>query len=279
MLRRPVAAILSAHVFDAERRELYVEGVRDRAFLYWVLGPTRDINSIVVPIDAVEVYVDGGGNRERLKQFLIEVEKHPADIRGLIDADNGRMLNEEFPRNAWVTDLRDAEGYILGRDNIEAALRLGFGIDRGDIETIVSSLHLAARFLAAVRIASVHLGLQLPVSEMRLSRYIKADRNGVVAVDDGGILSTLCQSASISLRRLGEIQESVESALQELLTSPAEHVVHGKDCTKILTVQFVGLGAAGSIDVAPALWSSFNRDKLPDFPELMNVVNYLSAPR
>ena len=41
----------------------------------------------------------------------------------------------------------------------------------------------------------------------------------------------------------------------------------------------VGLGAAGSIDVAPALWSSFNRDKLPDFPELMNVVNYLSAPR
>src|SRR6266542_1133360 len=77
MLRRVPETILIAHRMDPGRRELYVEGVRDRVFLNWLVGDGLGLRSAVVPIELVDLpNVDEGGNRERLKRFLHWLSKN-----------------------------------------------------------------------------------------------------------------------------------------------------------------------------------------------------------
>jgi len=262
---------------DVGRRELYVEGVRDRVFLNWLVGDTRDTKASIVPIDQVELpEVDLGGNRERLKVFLQQVVSQPANIRGLIDTDHATFIEEAFPPNAWMTDLRDIEGYVLSEENVDAALRLGYGIDRVAAVNVLASTHEVGATLASIRLGSEKLGLKLPVSSANLSRCSKATRNGQITLDVQRLLQSLLQAAGISLGRLPEVTTEVAVARELIATFPIEQVIHGKDCMKILTLQFKALGSREVADAAPVLWSSFKREKLTEYPVLNDIVTFLT---
>lgn len=54
-MRRSPREILTAHLMDRERRELYVEGSHDRIFLSWLVGEKRNPNALVAEIGSVEL--------------------------------------------------------------------------------------------------------------------------------------------------------------------------------------------------------------------------------
>lgn len=279
MLRRSVETILVAHKMDPGRRELYVEGTRDRSFLNWLVGGEILDNASVVVIDSVEMQdVEYGGNRERLKKFLLAVLGTTVDIRGLIDSDHAILEKEEMPSNAWVTDFRDAEGYVLGHGNIDVALRVGFGIERAEAKSVHSSMRECALYFAALRVVSRDLDLCLPVSDLKFSKFVKSTREGKLTVDRGKLATSLLQAAGVSLARLAEIEEAVIEREQHVRDYPAEMVCHGKDCMKLLSIQFKALGAEEHADVAPVIWATFRRESLENYPNLAAASRYLTKP-
>jgi hypothetical protein len=262
---------------DPGRRELYVEGVRDRAFLNWLAGDALHVKCAVIPIDLVEMpEVGEGGNRERLKNFLQQVASEPAEIRGLIDADQAVFIPEALPSNAWATDLRDVEGYVLAAENVDAALRLGCGIERVAATSVIGSMNEVARTLAAIRLVSERLGLKLPVSSARLNRYVRSTRDGALSLNRRGLISGLMQAAGVTLRRTDVVVEAVEAAESDVSSIPLNQALHGKDCMRLLTLQFRGLGVSDITDVTPLLWTSFRRGRLEEFPVLSDVVAFLT---
>ena len=74
-IRRHPDAIIMAHKMDPTRRELYVEGARDRLFLAWVFSDLIDRNTSIQQIAFVEM-VDSieGGERGRLIAFARRIE-------------------------------------------------------------------------------------------------------------------------------------------------------------------------------------------------------------
>jgi hypothetical protein len=276
MLRRSPETILVAHKVDPGRREVYVEGGRDRAFLNWLADDGRPVTATVIPIDFVDVpEVEEGGNRERLRLFLIGVVSAGYEIHGLVDADQATLIGEEVPSNAWVTDLRDAEGYVLGEENVEIALRLGCGIEGVSASALLKSTSEVALFLAATRLVSYRDRLQLPVSRSRFKGYIRATSGGVLVLDRRGYLQALLQSADISLRELNNVDQRISQTMDEMSVLPIEKVRHGKDCIRLLTVQFRALGADDVTDVAPLLWTSFRIESLSQFPVLQEIVGFM----
>jgi hypothetical protein len=217
-----------------------------------------------------------GGNRERLKQFLVEVEGAQVDIRGLVDSDHRIALQESLPQNAWATDFRDAEGYVLAPENVEAAMRLGCGIERASVASICSEMVAVARYLAAIRLASVRIGLRLPVSSVRLSKFVTSSRDGVLRLDRERLILALLQAAGLSGRNAATVATEVDRVGIELSSLPDDQIVHGKDALKILGIQFRALGAPDLTDVSPILWATFRRDKLSEFPVLSEVVDFLT---
>jgi hypothetical protein len=270
--------VIVAHQMDPGRRELYVEGVRDRTFFDWLIGDDMGFKTAVVPIEMVEIVgVDDGGHRERLKVFLQEV--YPADlqIRGLLDLDQGGLVVEQVPPNAWLTDLRDLEGYVLGEENVDVVLRLGYGITKVSARSVIDSMSEVARHLAAVRLASKKLDLSLPISKCELKRYIDGADDGSLYVNEEAFLQALLQSANVSLRQLEPLKAAITAATADVEILPIGRIIHGKDCMKLLSIQIRALGASGWSDVAPALWSSFRRERLSDFPVLTEIVDYLTT--
>jgi|SRR5215475_2679368 len=281
MLRRRPEAILVAHRMDQGRRELYVEGVGDRVFLKWLAGEGLHDRTLIVPIEMVEISdVDEGGNRQRLIEFLRLVEREPHEIRGLLDADDADYVGETLPSNAWRTDLRDIEGYVLAEENVETALRLGCRVERGSAGLLLLETQRIAQRLAAVRLVSRRLGLRLPVSNTKLSKFVSVSDDGSLILNENELISTLLHRAGISRRQTSTIVELIPTALGEIQGKPPEFSVQGKDCMKLLTLQFKALGATDNIggDVTPLLWSTFRREKLGEFPVLAEVVRYLLGP-
>ena len=221
--------------------------------------------------------VNEGGNRERLRLFLMKVASAGYEIRGLLDADQSQLISEDLPSNAWITDLRDIEGYVLAEENVEIALRLGWGIDGISASSLTKSMSETAAFLAAVRIVSHRMNLQLPVSRSRFKGYITANGTGSLRLDRTAYLRALLRAADISLREQEDIDRAISAAMDEIAGIPIEKVRHGKDCMRLLTVQFRSVGASDLTDVAPLLWSSFRQDRLIQYPVLREILKYLNG--
>jgi hypothetical protein len=276
MLRRSPETILVAHTMDPGRREVYVEGGRDSAFLNWLAEDGKPVVAKVIPIDFVDIpEVEEGGNRERLRLFLIDVASAGYEIRGLIDADQAVLVGETIPPNAWITDLRDAEGYVLSDENVDIALRLGCGIEGVSASALLKSTSDVAVFLAATRLVSYRDQLKLPVSRSRFKNYIRATSGGLLVLNRRGYLGALLQSAGVSLSKLESIDQRISQTIDEISIHPIERIRHGKDCMRLLTVQFRALGASDVTEVAPLLWSSFRVESLSQFPVLQEIIGFM----
>src|ERR1039458_9003533 len=107
-MQRDIKAIIVAHRIDPKRRELYVEGRRDRSFFLWFLGNERDPNAIIFDIDSVRCDDPvEGGCRGRLLTFATNIRSYNLKVRCFADADFDRILNRPVPANTWLTDRRD----------------------------------------------------------------------------------------------------------------------------------------------------------------------------
>ena len=69
MIRRNPKAIIMAAQMDHERRELYVEGKKDRLFIKWLTLGRISSNSRILESNVVEINESQGGEKERLLLF------------------------------------------------------------------------------------------------------------------------------------------------------------------------------------------------------------------
>ncbi|GAA3213897.1 hypothetical protein [Actinocorallia longicatena] len=280
-MRRDVAAILIAHKFDPLRRELYVEGKKDRVFLEWATGTRKSDQALIIQIEFVDIPdCPTGGNRSRLLKFLSQVQGEAADIRGLVDADSDRLKDviPTYPDNVWVTDWRSIESYVMTEECLDAALRLGGSIDSIDAKSALRNVMVVARWLAAVRFASESNDFRLSVSEAKWAKYIKCQPGGTLTVDQESIIVSLCQKAGISLAKasLDSVVGAIKEAEERLAKLDDLHVVHGKDFMKILTI-LLDRFTVNVDDAGRLLWPAFQRERLSEYPALAEVVEYLTV--
>jgi len=265
---------------DRERRDLYVEGTTDQAFLEWLVDSRISPRARVVPVDYVDIPEpdDGGGNRGRLLNFLTMVASEEADIRGLVDADFDRLFGVagDAPPNAWLTDHRDLESYVLAVENFDAAIRGGCGLVGPSAADMFASMADAALFLASVRVVSLRQSLKLPISKGTWIRHVKCADGKVVEVKRQPLATGLLQAAGHSLKVREKFLTDVERTAEELAAHAPRDVLHGKDCMLILTKQL----SSTTVEVDDAgrlVRGTFQRNRLHEFATLAAVVEYLAG--
>jgi len=131
--------------------------------------------------------------------------------------------------------------------------------------------------LAGFRLASEFLTLELPLSDLKLVRYVAGTPEGALTLDEVKLRRVLLNKAGVPLSRESDFIAGMESAARVISAQPSDQVIHGKDCMKLLNIQFKALGCDVN-DVGALLWSSFRRERIGDFPVLSEVVEYMTKP-
>jgi hypothetical protein len=276
MIRRSPQAILAAHKMDRQRRELYVEGSRDRLFFSWLLGREKDPNAAVVEIAMVEsLEAAEGGERGRLLAFAEWMVRSEAQLRCFADADWDRLLGRGTPANVWLTDKRDLEGYTLREECLEKVLRLGMATERLDARALLAAVLRAAREVGIMRVLSVRQNLRLPFQKTDLWRHVVAT-GGAVSVRPS-YLRALVQNAGIGLGRLVGIQADMVDLATELAEVPNDQLVHGKDAFCMLEGVFAEHGAKRG-EGSRMMWTSFERVYMDNGSALSAAYQYLGPP-
>lgn len=274
VLRRPPEAIIAAHRIDPTRRELFVEGRRDRTFLEFLV-PNRDVNTRVIEISHVDLpTVTSGGERGRLLHFAEVVAPSSAQIRVFADADWDRVFERAQRENCDFTDFRDLEGYVLTDECVATAAELGLGVSPGLAIAVLHSALAEARRVAMLRIASERLGLRLPFQRVRWRRLVVM--NGTdVHVDFERLVDSLLANAGSSSSAVREtLLKQVEDESGRYAANADLEIVHGKDVVALLEVGFLSL----SRDFTPAvLWASFRADSIPESSALASIASFLKG--
>jgi hypothetical protein len=276
MIRRSPQAILAAHKMDRERRELYVEGSRDRLFFAWLLGREKNPNAAVVEIAMVEsLEAAEGGERGRLLAFAEWMVRSEAQLKCFADADWDRLFGRGAPANVWLTDKRDLEGYTLREECLEKVLRLGMATERLDARALLATVLRAAREVGILRVLSVRQDLRLPFQKTDLWKHLVVT-GGTVSVRPS-YLRALMQNAGIGLGRLAGIQADMVSLATELAEVPNDQLVHGKDAFCMLERVLAECGAKRG-EGSRMMWTSFERVFVDNGSALSAAYQYLGAP-
>ena len=255
MICRQPDAVLTAHRMDPSRRELYVEGTRDRLFLTWLLGKRQPTDAIVQEIAFIEIPNVLGGERGRLIQFANWLEDKDVGIRMFADADCDRVLGRTVPKRVWLTDNRDLEGYVLRIECIDKVLRLGIATDKITAELLLRAIKKHCRRLGILRLLSERDSLKLPFQTTNLKRFIKLS-NGELNLDFDGYFRALLQNASISLKQFKSLHERFVELECCYENTPDIELIHGKAAICIIDAALAKFGIRDE-EGGRLLWCSF----------------------
>ncbi len=256
MLRRDPQAVVAAHLMDQSRRELYVEGPRDRLFLNWLLGDDMNAETSVREIALVDLpRRQDGGERGRLLDFGQWLASKDVQIRLFVDADWDRLLSRSVPPAVWMTDHRDLEGYVLRAECVDKVLRLGIATNHGVAKDLLKVVNEQGRRLGILRLVSELDSLSLPFQRTRLRRYLDL-RDGRVHLRFNPYLQTLLQNANISLSRFEEVCGRLEVVAEQYAAISDSEIVHGKDAMCLFEVALSSHGLRIG-EAARLLWTSF----------------------
>jgi hypothetical protein len=274
MIKRTPEAIVVAHTMDRSRRELYVEGRRDRLFLGWLTSDSADSRASILEIEFVELPGPVlGGNKARLIQFANWLGDKEIQIRMFADADWDRALGRQVPERVWLTDHRDMEGYILCEQCIDKILRLGMGIADVSANALLAAVLQQCRPLGLLRILSELDNLNLPFQNTNLIRHVEgmAER---VTVDFDTYLRALLQNAEISLTRTADIQARLRTIGPRFSSVPDRDMVHGSDAVQVFEVALRKRGISQG-ESERLLWTSFESSFVAGGSTLETVASYM----
>jgi Protein of unknown function (DUF4435) len=279
-MQRDIKAIVVAHKMDSRRRELYVEGCRDRSFFLWFLRDNRDSNAIVLGIDSVHCEAPAeGGCRGRLLQFASDIEPYKLQVRCFADADFDRLLARPVPANVWLTDCRDLEGYFLQTHCIDKVLHLALVTETHTPEAILGELSRLGRPLALLRLLSEREHLKLPFQKRPPRPYLRQSKSKkrYIELHFDSYLQALLQGVNIGLNRLNEFKVQITAMKDETKLIPDSEFLHGKDCVAILQA-ILRSDEFKEEAVEPSFWTSLERAVIQKFPNLNAALRYLSRP-
>lgn len=263
-------------MMDSRRRELYVEGRRDRLFFNWLLGSRRSQNTVIHEIDSVAFdAIPEGGNRAKLMCFAEAIAPQCLAVRCFADADFDRILRRPCPDNVWLTDTRDLEGYFLQPRCIEKVLRLAMVSEKLNPEAVLTEVRNHARPLGVLRLLSVQRGLKLPFQERPVRPHLRRT-GGRLNLNFDAYLQSLLQGAHVSLKRMQKIKAEHSALLEATKNVDERELLHGKDCVAVLSV-LLKADEFKENAVEPSCWTSLDREVLNGFPNLESAIAYLCA--
>ncbi len=275
-MRRTPEAILVAHRMDPERRELYVEGVRDRVFLGWLLANALHPTATIREIALVDIDFPEGGEKGRLLEIARRCAGGPLSLGFFADADIDRLLGRHPPSNVWFTDYRDMEGYVLDVPCVDKVLRVGFASDLPTAEELLSEIWRVARSLGLLHVVSEENGLRLPFQRTECTRYVDIERPCRLNFRMESYVQALLQNAALSITKRDDVLALLDTVGRRLANVPDCQVVHGKSAFALLrkTIRCLFVKDCGNADYV--LWTSFDRSSVPQYASLSRVVAFLS---
>jgi hypothetical protein len=273
MVRRTPEAIFVAHTMDPTRRTLYVEGKRDRSFIGWYAEASLEALSNVVSIDFVEIPNTLGGNRGRLMAFARMAQQAPnGALAFFADADFARLLPEDTPTNAWLTDFRDLEGYGLGAKSFFTLCALGLN-SRVDATFFRAQILGVTRTAGILRLFSETRRLSLPFSELSVDRYLSVEGDFSITYDHSVHIRALLQRAD-RMSNCQSIAADFDTFLNEA-TIGAVEVSHGKDVLATLGAVFGKVKLSSAAETT--FWTSVCRDEISGCSSLNKALAFVRA--
>lgn len=275
-MRRDPQTIFATHDLDPDRCDLFVEGVRDRQFLEWLVGSDKHSKATVTEMEFVDV--PGtlvGGQRARLMAFAMQALEDDATIRFFADADFDRLTGAAVPANVWLTDGRDLEGYLIRADCVEKIWRLALNAEV-DADALLSCVVDAAKAVTFLRLASLELQLDLPFNATTLRGRVTATPS-CVEVHRETFARALLQNGEVTLGRLDELIARA-TTIAESAPEPECDLIHGHDFLELLTEILLKAGVSRR-DAPKCAWASFERGHAIGHPALSEVLAYLRTCR
>ncbi len=276
MIRRDPESILVAMKMDPERRQVYVEGPRDRLFLSWLVSDNKNPNSTILEIDTVKLpNTSYGGNRMRLLKFAEFLDGKVESTKFFADADFDRILNHATPKLVWLTDGRDLEGYVIRVECLDKVLRVGVATEKLRADDLLQTIYRLGRKLGFLRLLSEKRDLNLPFQNTVLNRFLKLN-DGAIELQLNAYIRALLQNVDISLTHASDIAIEVKNLEEEFKEIPNNQILHGKDAFCIVEKGLSRFGVKGS-EAAKLLWTSFERKLVASESNLGAVIGFLCA--
>lgn len=273
--RRDALAIAASYKIDPQRRELYVEGQRDRLFIQWLTEGARSPDARIVEARFVDSPTALGGERGRLVAFGKSVEHLQLAIRIWLDADHDRIENEVVGSNIYLTDFRDLEGYFLREDCFTKFVMLGLAKDSPEGAGLLAQVLRESRRIGLLRIVSHRMGLALPFQDTEITRYM-AWRAGTLSVDFDRLLNALMQSAGIPQKQRAAILNHYDRVVSEFVETEHVQIAHGKDVCDFIRV-VCGDQHLTSEQTARTMWTSLERAQIIESPQLARAARFLAG--
>ena len=258
---------------DKTRREVYVEGRRDRLFLTWLLASRMNANASVREIAAVELAEQERGERGRVLHFADLLGDAEIQLRMFADADWDRVLAKSVPPRVWLTDTRDIEGYLLRAECLQKVLTLGLGTEAITPAHLLDAVKKHGRQLGTLRLMSEIDSLKLPFQQTNLDRRLVAQGTNIV-LNLENFLRALLQNASISLTRFQDVRNRFNEVQAQYAGVPDSEIIHGKDALVIITAALSKFGLDEK-ETTRLLWTSFEARFVQSGSTLESVMHFL----
>ena len=202
--RRSIDDLLARYRLEPRLRDLYVEGVADRALYSWYLDGIGISSVAVYPIEAVDVnsvalclHGFDGGHRNRVLALALELDRGFSDVlsgvRCIADSDYDFLVGRSCcSGHLLYTDYTSVELYAWDQSCLQKVFMLTFRGSQADLLQFWNSASIVLREGFLLRAAN-----NLLKWEMRLPRLISCCEvsGSTIKFDWADYLGRLLQSA------------------------------------------------------------------------------------
>jgi hypothetical protein len=233
-MERTPQAFIAALKMDPNRKNVFVEGNKDRLFLKWLTEGKKNPNCQIVEISFVKFNTRLEGNKEKIKYFAKIVGSENKNIKFFCDSDYDTILSQKLPPNIITTDNNDIEAYLFEKSFIEKSLVLGYGCEKINSEIIINTcLNIAAK-IGVLRILSFKNNYHFSINDTNIIKYIHKSGE-VINFDFEGFLRAVIQNSKLSLKEFTKYQKEHISLLSAYSDLPLIKLTRGKDLIVILS--------------------------------------------
>lgn len=239
--RKKLSELRTLYELEPKLRDIYVEGVFDKAFYSWYLEETGKSSTSVYDIDAVDVgqevlekYKLTGGNRDRVVALAFELDEVFPEalpyVICIVDKDFDAIEQDGVrAEHLLKTDYTSMEMYTWNRSTFRKVFKLGFGLGSIDADGISEQMGDILREVFVMRAANHRLGWGLAVK--RVTRNCSLD-GGTLQLDRDALLrKTLSRASRWKDRKLFE---DVCEELAAVTLRDVRDGMHGGDYVEIL---------------------------------------------
>jgi len=276
MIPRSPEAIIQAAIMDADRNDLFVEGIHDKMVLEFLSEPNRNHAIRIFPIDEIaEIGESENGAKGRLLKLAHFASRESAtNLKFFVDRDLDCFVGDDLPNNTWKTDFPDLEGYLINDKTVSKILKLCYNTERLDASVFLASLMSICRKTGLLRVFSRRKKLDLPITKTNKTKCITL-KSGIITFDFDRFFTAVLQGAGQKLSKKTTLLRGFDALKKELADEPSENLVRGKDFIEISIIALRRYGIE-SKEFEQILWGTLESSIIPNYPALDCVVKFLS---